>query len=128
MAKLSNVKPLIPAAPPLLASKSDDHGHSVAAEPWRRWYKLKRWCGTKSGGWLDGLRGKVLIRDGFVCQWRGCGKVITRRREAIAHHVRAHRGDPVLFWDDSNLITVCKDCHDGPIAAEEAKQAAAGLL
>lgn len=127
MGKLSNLKPAVASVAPKLVRMTDEHGHSYAVEPWRRWYGLKRWRGSKTGGWLDGLRGKVLVRDRFTCRWPGCGRLITKTSEAIAHHVRRHRGDPVLFWDEDNLICVCKECHDGPIAALEARDQVAGI-
>lgn len=126
MGRLTNLKPSLGNAEPRLKRMTDEHGHSAVTEPWRKWYGLKRWRGTKAGGWLDGLRGHVLVRDRFTCRWDGCGKLITNASEAVAHHVEAHKGDPVKFWDDGNLICVCKDCHDGPIAAMEAKASASG--
>ncbi|CQR75082.1 hypothetical protein SpAn4DRAFT_4446 [Sporomusa ovata] len=27
-------------------------------------------------------------------------------------HIKAHRGDQVLFWDQSNWQPLCKKCHD----------------
>lgn len=126
MAGLSYPKPHLSLQPALLGRPTDGQGHSTIIEPWRRWYASKRWRGTKAGDYLNGTRGRVLRRDGFRCRHDGCGRLITRPAEAIAHHVRPHRGDPVLFWDEGNLITVCKTCHDGPIAAAEAAARARG--
>jgi 5-methylcytosine-specific restriction protein A len=128
MGRLTNVKPIVTTLKPTLGRSTDSQGHSDTTEHWRKWYKLKRWCGTKAGGWLDGLRGHVLIRDGFICQYQGCGRLCSGKGDAIAHHIKAHRGDPDLFWDENNLQCVCKDCHDGPIQAEEAKRRASGLV
>ena len=30
----------------------------------------------------------------------------------VVDHVRAHCGDPLLFWDPSNHRALCKACHD----------------
>jgi 5-methylcytosine-specific restriction protein A len=30
----------------------------------------------------------------------------------IVDHIVPHRGDPVLFWDESNWQPLCKSCHD----------------
>lgn len=93
--------------PSRLSVPRDPHGHSAAAEPWRAWYKLK--------AWLD-LRVRVFVRDSYRCQMPGCG-VVTG--SPIADHVIPHRGDRALFFDDTNVQTLCKPCHDGRKQAEE---------
>ncbi len=30
----------------------------------------------------------------------------------VVDHIRPHRGDPVLFWDEKNWQSLCKSCHD----------------
>ena len=30
----------------------------------------------------------------------------------VVDHIRPHRGDPVLFWDEKNWQSLCKPCHD----------------
>jgi 5-methylcytosine-specific restriction protein A len=30
----------------------------------------------------------------------------------VVDHVRPHRGDPVLFWDETNWASSCKSHHD----------------
>ncbi|MBS6039982.1 MULTISPECIES: HNH endonuclease [Pseudomonas] len=42
----------------------------------------------------------------------------------VVDHIIAHRGDMVLFWDQSNWQSLCKTCHDSVKQAEEA----AGIL
>lgn len=42
----------------------------------------------------------------------------------VADHRRRHNGDANLFWDEGNLQTLCKPCHDGP--KQRAEQGAAG--
>ena len=37
----------------------------------------------------------------------------------IVHHKIEHKGDPVLFWDESNLESVCPSCHSGHIRVSE---------
>jgi 5-methylcytosine-specific restriction enzyme A len=81
------------------------------AQSWRGWYKTARW---------QKLRLAVLVRDLWTC--RRCGLVASGKGQAIADHVRPHRGDPVLFWDAGNLQCLCKPCHDGAKAREEARR------
>jgi 5-methylcytosine-specific restriction enzyme A len=37
----------------------------------------------------------------------------------VADHVKPHRGDFKLFFDASNLQSLCKKCHDSTKAREE---------
>ena len=30
----------------------------------------------------------------------------------IVDHIKPHRGDPALFWDEKNWQPLCKKCHD----------------
>ena len=98
------LKALPPRVAPLagrIKRGSDEHGHDAGREFWRGWYKLARWAR---------LRERVFLRDAYTCQMTGCGLVVPR---PIADHITPHRGDPALFWPDSNVQTLCKTCHDG---------------
>lgn len=81
-----------------------------SAAPWRRWYKTARW---------RDLRLQTFARDMFTCQMVGCGRVVADTSQLVCDHRRPHRGDERLFWDQNNLQTLCKPCHDGPKQAEE---------
>lgn len=70
--------------------------------PWRRWYDTARW---------KALRLATFVRDHFTCQM--CGRIEGQTRFLVCDHVKAHRGNAVLFWDPANLQTLCKSpCHD----------------
>lgn len=71
--------------------------------PWRKWYNTARW---------KALRLSILTRDMFTCQWPGCGRLVGDTSQLVADHKIAHRGDEALFWDETNLWTLCKPCHD----------------
>jgi len=91
--------------------KAGDKARDDAA-PWRAWYRTKRW---------RDLRIAVFARDAFRCQ--RTGQLVMGKYPApgspVANHKRPHRGDPVLFWDMSNIETVAKSVHDSIIQAEE---------
>jgi 5-methylcytosine-specific restriction protein A len=36
----------------------------------------------------------------------------------VIDHAVPHRGDPKLFWDESNWAALCKRCHDAKTARE----------
>lgn len=121
MGKLSNIRPAVSIAPSPLPRATDRHGHDSTAEPWRKWYSTPRW---------RRLREQVFRRDGYICQRSGaiCGGKGNDWNSPVANHKRAHRGDPVLFWDPANIETVTKQVHDSEIQAEESKARAEGRL
>lgn len=102
MGRLSNLRPRIGGLAPRVARHTDKEGHSKA-EAWRAWYGLARW---------KRLRADVLRRDLYTCQC-GCGHVEPDTSQLVADHVEDHHGDPVMFWDPSNLQTLWKPHHDG---------------
>jgi 5-methylcytosine-specific restriction endonuclease McrA len=64
------------------------------------WYKSKRW---------KTMRAAQLARKPF-CECRVCaGKFV---RAEVADHRQAHRGDPKLFFDAANLMSLTKQHHD----------------
>lgn len=80
---------------------------TAAANEYRKLYKRPRW---------QALRKAVLLRDGFRCQWIGCGKILTgnhrQHNGPVVHHKKDHKGDLRLFYDLDNLMAICKECHD----------------
>jgi len=87
----------------------------TAAAPWREWYKTTRW---------QKLRRHVLQRDLYTCQRTGV--LLIGKHPApnspVVDHIKPHRGDPDLFWDEANLMAVSKAYHDGQKQAEEQSQ------
>ncbi len=110
MGKLTNLRRPLASLPSRLAPKADVEGHSRTAEPWRKWYSLARW---------KRLRQAVFLRDLYTCQRQACGRIEGNTSLLVADHRTPHRGDPALFWDEANLQTLCKDCHDRDKQREE---------
>lgn len=110
MGKLRNIGAAVATLPSRVGVVRDAQGHSRAAEPWRAWYSLARW---------RRLRWDVLTRDLFTCQRPSCRRLVGDTAQLVADHIRPHRGDPDLFWSDTNLQTLCKPCHDSAKQAEE---------
>jgi 5-methylcytosine-specific restriction endonuclease McrA len=77
-----------------LAPRQEHARDNVAV---RRWYRTARWIR---------LRRAVLVDAAYQCQ--GCQAVQVALE---VDHIRRHGGDPVLFWDRSNLQTLCSTCH-----------------
>lgn len=66
-----------------------------------KFYKSKKW---------ERKRNNILRRDDYLCQhckWYG-----TRREAETVHHIIHLEDDPSLALVDSNLISLCKKCHN----------------
>ena len=71
-----------------------------------RLYDTKRW----KESWLRHMRSFPLCQ---TCQESG---QITAAQ--VVDHIEPHRGDVLLFWDESNWQSLCKRCHDLKTASE----------
>ena len=56
---------------------------------------------------------KIMERDDFTCQHCGC-----KERELQVHHRIYHRGAKPWEYDDSELITLCNQCHEAETEAK----------
>lgn len=110
MGRLTAMRPRVAGVGARVKAPVDAHGHSRTSEPWRGWYALKRW---------RDLRLFVFDRDHYRCQC-GCGVLGHGPGDLVADHIKAHRGDPVLFWNPANVQALLKPCHDRVKQAEEA--------
>jgi 5-methylcytosine-specific restriction enzyme A len=112
MIKLTQLRPqmgrLLPMLGPAPGDEKERNRYRADREPWRAWYQTARW---------KRLRIEVFTRDLFTC--RECGRVEVNTAKLVAHHKQPHKGEECLFWDGSNVETVCIPCHDGPIKARE---------
>ncbi|MEQ8292498.1 MAG: HNH endonuclease [Roseovarius sp.] len=84
----------------------------AASQPWRKWYSTAKWAALKK---------RVHQRDDWVCQQTGV--LLIGKHPApnspVADHIEPHRGDPELFWDESNVQTVSKSWHDSEKQRQE---------
>lgn len=112
MGRLTSIKPNLSSLSPRLGyAPGDDKARDkqrYQQQAWRAWYNTKRW---------RQLRWAVLLRDLFTCQM--CGRPEADTSQLVADHKTPHRGDEALFWDEGNLWTLCKTCHDGAKQREE---------
>lgn len=72
--------------------------------PWHALYNTARW---------RKLRLSIFQRDVFTCRMPNCGRLEGDTSQLVCDHRVPHRGDVSLFWDEANLQTLCKPCHDG---------------
>lgn len=116
MARLKTLKPQVGKLPSLLRNQAGDETQRSRfrddTQAYRRWYKTARW---------QKLRERIMIRDLYTCKKTGVmviGKY-PAPNSAVVDHIKPHRGDPVLFWDEANLMTVSKAYHDQVKQSEE---------
>ena len=80
----------------------------------------------------DKLRGSSYDR-GYDNQWRKyrilflreyplceiCLKEGRVKSSTVVDHIQPHKGNKVLFWDEKNHQSLCKECHDRKTATED---------
>ena len=116
MIKLTQLRPLVGRLPPMLGPASGDekerNRYRADSEPWRKLYNTARW---------KRLRLVMFRRDHFICQM--CRRIESNTAKLVCDHITPHKGDEALFWDQGNLQTVCKPCHDSEKQKQERAQA-----
>lgn len=53
-------------------------------------------------------RHNVLKRDGKICQMPSCGS----KKRLHVHHIQPWSKASTLRFEEDNMITLCKKCHD----------------
>ncbi len=68
------------------------------------------------------LRKATLLKAMYLCEI--CGVALKRGRNhpqsAVVDHIKPHKQNLDLFWDPDNLQAMCKECHDGRKASQDA--------
>ena len=119
-AKLSTLKPQIATIKPLIGRATGDEKARLRQRDqeieWRAWYGTERW---------KQMRKRIWARDNYTCQVTRtlCIGKYPAGNSPVADHKIPHRGDPALFWDESNIHTVSKEYHDSQKQREERAQA-----
>ena len=60
------------------------------------------------------MRAYILERDNYECQWcKRDGKVTSKADSVLeVDHIKELKDYPELALDETNLRTLCKDCHN----------------
>jgi 5-methylcytosine-specific restriction protein A len=82
-----------------------------AQRSWKAWYKTARW---------QKLRLEVFLRDYYTFASVAAAKSRAIRRSSSATTRSRIVANERLFWDEGNLQTMRKPCHDG--AKQRAEQ------
>jgi len=61
----------------------------------KRWYRLRHY---------------QLLRQPLCVFCKKLGRI---QAATVVDHIKPHRGDEQLFFDECNLQSLCKPCHDG---------------
>ncbi len=99
-------------APRLVAKFAPDGATSGAARRSKNWLNTAAWQKVR----LD-----VLKRDNYICRQTGVALVGKHPapNSPVVDHIIPHRGDPKLFWDQSNMQSVSKAWHDSEKQSRE---------
>ena len=68
---------------------------------WAHLYESRRWRAERKA---------FLQRNPLCAMCMEAGKL---KAATVVDHVKPHRGDLGLFWDQGNWRSSCKPCHDG---------------
>lgn len=118
MPKLKTLRPMVGKMKPLVGRMPGDErardAHRRHHQPSKAWLKTR---------WWQDARQRVLVRDGYRCQWQGCGALVTGKGEAHIDHIEPHNEDRSLFFcSDAGLQTLCVPCHVRLKQAEERRE------
>lgn len=118
MSKLTNLQSQLSIVgntlAPVHANEAQRSAYRYGNTQGRVWANSTRW---------HKLRKHVLHRDNYTCTEQGCGVLLVHKTHLlVAHHNKAHKGNAVLFWDEKNIRTVCKQCHDSIIQSREREE------
>ena len=105
MPKLPTIKSQVPTLSPLIGVPTGDRKAWLKQRDenvsWRKWYRSKRW---------QRLRWQTLTKAMFTCAI--CGRIEADTSKLVCDHIKPHRGNETLFYDEDNLQCLCKACHD----------------
>lgn len=64
-------------------------------------------------------RSRYLKKHPLCVRCQEQGKLV---KATVVDHIKPHRGDMILFWDESNWQALCKKCHDTKTMTEDRYQ------
>lgn len=60
---------------------------------------------------------KRYLNNNPLCVY--CLKYSKMVKATVVDHIVPHRGDKILFWDETNWQALCKSCHDSKTMTED---------
>lgn len=83
------------------------------------WRSAKRTAVQRGYGYRWQKARAVYLSSHPLCCY--CSRVGRTTPATVVDHIERHNGDALLFWDRKNWQPLCKPCHDGQKAVEEAR-------
>jgi 5-methylcytosine-specific restriction protein A len=72
---------------------------------------------TRGYGWeWQKARKFFLKRHPWCIRCKAKGRLVPA---TVVDHIKPHRGDAELFWDETNWQPLCKSCHDHKTMTED---------
>lgn len=107
-----------PAKVKTITPKVNTAAKSDSKQSWRRGVEssTKRGYGYK---WQQ-RRKQFLQRPENVCCVY-CARLGLTVVATVVDHIKPHRGDQELFWDENNWQSLCSSCHSGIKQREESR-------
>lgn len=88
--------------------KGSDYCAQHKKEVWKDGRRTGDFRGMYNARWRR--ESKEFLMTHPVCVY--CMKKGIMTRAQVVDHIRAHRGDPGLFWDRENWQALCVKCHN----------------
>lgn len=113
--KLRSLPPRLPTQAPRMGYAKDNeqatNRHRRMNQPSKAWY---------GSAWWQQMRQRILLRDLYMCQSPGCGKLVHGKGEAHIDHIEPHNGDYQAFHcGEEGLQVLCCTCHNSKKQSEE---------
>lgn len=89
------------------------HGsESPRRAPWRAW-SLKQYTSYR---WKQARKAFLIVHP--ICECEECTAAGIVQPAEVVDHIKPHRGNAELFWDQSNWQAMAKRCHNKKAAKE----------
>ena len=90
-------------------SHQKESEHKRSSRPYKKLYNSIQW---------QQLRKQVLNKQPLCVE---CLKAKRITPATVVDHIKPHKGNEKLFYDISNLQSLCKSCHDRKTAKEDGR-------
>lgn len=96
--------------------KAIESEYAKTSRPFKYLYNTGRWKTLR----------KQFLQNYPLCE--ECKAKGTVKAAVVVDHIKPHKGDERLFWDESNWQALCKECHDRKTAKEDGRWGRKGRI
>lgn len=83
--------------------------YNKSNRPYQKFYNTTRW---------QRLRKRFLLEHPLCVECERLGRITPA---TVVDHIKPHEGNPEMFWDEDNVQSLCKPCHDSKTAREDGR-------